>query len=87
MGYPMEVNMRLIRDNTSNEQPAVTDFPYYAAIRTFIYLKTSFMPDLAIVVDQLSIFVAYSNTKQSGTLKRALRYLSDTLRDSITYAR
>ena len=79
--------MRLSSDDTNNKQRGDTEFPYRAAIGMLMYLATSTRPDLAVVVGQLSRFVAHPHTKHIGTLKRALQYVAGTLRNGITYAR
>ena len=74
---PMEVYMRLMGDNTNNEQPAGTELPYREAIGMLMYLVTSTRPYLAFVVGQISRFVSHPNPNM----------LAGTLHDGITYTR
>ena len=87
VGNRMEVNMRLMGDNTNNGQPAGTEFPYCEAIGLLMNPATSTRPYLRFVQGQLSRFVAHPNPKHVKTFERALRYLVGTLHDGIMYAR
>ena len=58
VGNHMEVNMRLLSDDTNNKHRGDTGFSCREAIEMMLYLATSTRSTLAFVVSKLSQFVA-----------------------------